>query len=169
MHFTNIEHEGICYMLNQAGKQEELLGALIGLGREVEGNKNRPTKMTNQIMIQGLKMICADESLITQAIEQQISLLHNEKEKLVPRCLTCKKQCGRNNDYEIESFASDEIILAKAKKQLLEDILILANKYEIENQDVLTQIYDSLYLLGTDDALSRVQNLLQLNREKGWL
>lgn len=156
-------------MLSLTGKKEELLGALIGLGRAAEGNKKRPTKITNQIMIQGLKMMCADENSIVQTIDQQISLLHNEKEKLVPRCLTCKKQCGRNNDCEIESFASEEITLAKAKKQLLEDILILANKYEIENKDVLAQIYDSLYLLGTDDALSRVQNLLQLNCEKGWL
>lgn len=87
--------------------KKELLCALIGLSRAIEGNESKCTRHTQKIFLDGLYMITLSEMMITyQEIMCHITLLHGEKQRLVPRCATCKKKCGRNDDFPKDKMES---------------------------------------------------------------
>lgn len=100
--------------------KKELLCALIGLSRAIEGNESKCTRHTQKIFLDGLYMITLSEMMITyQEIMCHITLLHGEKQRLVPRCATCKKKCGRNDDFPKDKMES----LSEYAYQILQRIL----------------------------------------------
>ena len=74
----------------------QLIGALIGLARATDGNVNRPTEETDRAFLKGMQMCFPHWEESCQQIHDQIEVIHEEKWKLVPRCLECASPCGRN-------------------------------------------------------------------------
>lgn len=146
----------------------ELLSALIGLGRAAEGNENRPDGLTHQVLLNGIQLLNAD--LVTSEIllKQQISLLHKEKYKLISRCLNCKKQCGRNDDYSFFSEENTDAALFSLKYVLLsliqtvgEHVMQLPALSAIYQSSV-SFLYDSLFFLGKDVASQEINARIML-------
>lgn len=91
----------MCKNENAETAKGQLIGALVGLARATEGNVNRPTEETDRVFIKGMRMCSPDRKDSFQQIQNQIEVLHEEKWKLIPRCLDCASPCGRNNDFDI--------------------------------------------------------------------
>lgn len=140
--------------------KEQLIGALIGLGRAAEGNKNRPTAKTNHIVMSSSKMLFSNE-VTNLAIKEQIGKIHKEKNALVPRCLTCLRQCGRNNDYAISELMEDFSIIRDKKVTILFEILTLAEIQSDEDDDMFQLIYDALFLLGKKGTLIEIEHIAE--------
>ena len=140
--------------------KEQLIGALIGLARAAEGNKNRPTSKTNHIIISSLKMLFSNE-VTNLAIKEQIGKIHKEKNALVPRCLTCSKQCGRNNDYDVSELMEDFSIIRDKKVTILSEILTLAEIQSDGDDDMFPLIYDAFFFLGKKGTLIEIEHIAE--------
>lgn len=105
--------------------RDGILGALVGLGRAAEGNKNRPTEVTDRVLIDGLRMVMLKD-IPELMMKEQIKKIHEEKYKLVPRCTTCKKQCGRNDDYTVSDLRKDSNDVFNMKLRMLSEIILIA-------------------------------------------
>ena len=143
--------------MSESCTKSTLLAALIGLGRSAEGNKNRPDFQTHQLLLSGLKML-GNAAITENEMKNQIALLHEQKYRLVDRCLTCKKQCGRNDDYNLwkDSAESGQIVVLKyallALAQTLGSI-INCKKMTDTDAEILSFLYDALYWLGKEDNI----------------
>jgi hydroxylamine reductase len=135
--------------------QKKLLGALIGLGRAVEGNPNRPTELTHQVMLTGLQMTISTICPEVLQMECQIERLHGEKNKLAVQCLTCEKQCGRNDDFDIGAFGRfpDSLRWRKATLLALGQSVAYYCQQKPVSGDLYNQstdfLYDALFLIGS--------------------
>lgn len=95
---------GVCGKTADMAKlQDKLTGALVGLARATEGAVS-VTEQTYRVIIEGLFMTLTNVNFDEEAIKQQISLVHREKENLVPQCGSCKAPCGRSEDYNLEEL-----------------------------------------------------------------
>jgi hypothetical protein len=140
--------------------REILLGALVGLGRAAEGNKNRPSSKTNEILISGLKMIIMQD-VSDSMIREQIKKIQEEKYLLIPRCLTCKKQCGRNNDYKINEFYEDYSMIREKKVTILSEILLLAEISTEPDERLCELLYDVLFWLGKKGTSVEIEHIAE--------
>ena len=92
--------------------QEELLGALIGLARSVDGrgeaakgesqefssgdsNGHRPDKATHEILLGGICAANPEKELREEEGKSWIVRVEAEKNRLNPDCAVCKGKCGR--------------------------------------------------------------------------
>lgn len=143
--------------------REQLLGALIGLSRAIEGNKNRPTSKTDEIIIRGLRMMLANGNDMKLMLEEQIRELHEEKNTLVPRCLTCLKQCGRNDDHSLKELVVESPDILQKKMILLSEILMISEiSREIpinRDENIFSLMYDTLFLLGKNCLLTELDEM----------
>lgn len=143
--------------MSESYTKSSLLAALIGLGRSVEGNKNRPDFQTHQVLLSGLKMLSS--AVITESeMKNEIALLHKQKYRLVNRCLTCKKQCGRNNDFDLLRNPTESEQAAVLKYALLAftqtlGSIINCRKMADTDAEILSFLYDALYWLGKEDSV----------------
>jgi len=137
---------------------QTIVGAVIGLGRATEGNKNRPDKNTHQVLVRALSLINTDtDSVSAHEITKQ---LHEEKFKLVPRCVTCPKQCGRNHDFHCETFETMSSETSKAKLALL-SLIIEIGSHPLFKGERLDFIYDALFIVGSDKSISLHQQYIK--------
>ena len=91
--------------------QEELLGALIGLARSVDGrgeaakgesqefssgdsNGHRPDKATHEILLGGICAANPEKELREEEGKSWIVRVEAEKNRLNPDCAVCKGKCG---------------------------------------------------------------------------
>ncbi|MDO5115675.1 MAG: hydroxylamine reductase [Synergistaceae bacterium] len=92
-----------------AALQDRLTGALIGLARATEGNS--PSESTDRVMLEGLFTTVTNVNFNSETVAKLIDRVHDEKEKLVPRCGSCADRCPRNDDYDMnELWEADEDI-----------------------------------------------------------
>lgn len=146
--------------------KKKLFGAIIGLARSAEGNKNRPTESTNNALLLGLRMFNSNMEYSHEEINTHIEVLHTEKFKLVKRCLRCNNPCGRNDDYDVYNLEELELEIREWKYTLLFSIMsmesllrnIEANKNYYE--EVIVFLYDALFILGAQCDEIKVQHIL---------
>ena len=150
----------------------ELFGALIALGRAAEGNKNRPTLNTDNALLNGLYLAIPGTGLGSNQWNETIQRLRQEKIKLVPRCSTCEKECGRNDEFSLYELVEFKPDITTIKEALLMEILTLEPWLRGKrNSDLsckaLNALYDSLYWLGKDCSyVETLKVLQQLNEIK---
>lgn len=145
----------------------KIAGAVIGVGRAAEGNKNRPDANTHQVLLDALSHINVYTDSITA--QEIVEKLHEEKYKLVPRCLSCAKQCGRNNDFICEELNPRIDELTSIKFKLLTLIIEIGNKmsFIIPTMDsclantMIDQIYDTLFVVGSTKSIETHQQYLK--------
>ncbi len=101
---------GVCGKTSDvADLQDKLVGALIGLARAME--ENEPTEETDRLMIEGLFTTLTNVNFNRESIQQKIDEVHNAKDKIIQHCRTCKNQCGKAEDYDMnEIWHADEDI-----------------------------------------------------------
>ena len=97
--------------------QDRLTGALIGLARSAEGN--RTFDSTDRAMLSGLFTTVTNVNFNPETIRKQISLVHREKEKLVPSCGECSSPCGRNDDYVMKQLWEEQEDIRSLKSLIL--------------------------------------------------
>ncbi|MGL4789987.1 MAG: hypothetical protein ACRCW1_01150 [Anaerotignaceae bacterium] len=136
--------------------KKELLGALIGLGRATKGNKNRPNSETHKLLLLGFEILnLKSETSLTQE-SALVKALHIEKYNIVSKCLSCKKQCGRNDDYKMESLEHISPDMRIIKLELLALLMACANYInkpfveELLYQESLDFLYYGLFIFGSD-------------------
>lgn len=98
--------------------QDALTGALIGLARACQGD-TKPGPSTWELMIEGLFTTVANVNFYEETVKDLIKRVHAEKEGLVPRCLSCKKQCGRNDDYDMRLLRKEKEDIRSLKSLIL--------------------------------------------------
>ena len=99
---------GVCGQTSDvADLQDKLVGALIGLARAME--ENEPTEETNRLMIEGLFTTLTNVNFNRESIQQKIDEVHRVKDEIMKDCRTCKNQCGKAEDYDMnEIWHADE-------------------------------------------------------------
>ena len=136
--------------------QDKLTGALIGLVRATEGNEHKVSSETNRIVVEGL-LATADLNCDRDSLLSLLAQVEMEKRRLVPRCYGCEKQCGRNDDYDMQKlWAADENIRALKSLILLgiRDIAVhLHHTKKLNYNDSETNeiFYKALFAIGMDD------------------
>lgn len=132
----------------------QLIGALIGLSRATEGNVNRPTEETDRAFIKGMQMCSPGCEESFQHIHNQIEAIHEEKWKLVPRCLECASPCGRNNDFDIADLNGMQN--SQLKHVLLSGLLFMAPFFAVSDvkplnsHKIIEFFYRAFFFIGYD-------------------
>lgn len=148
----------------------EMLGALIGLGRAVEGNTVKPDSTTHVTLLKGCIMYLQESNYSVQEMSLHIDLLHREKYRLVERCLSCSKQCGRNDDYNLEQFMEMEPDELEKRRLLISQIISLGSteyyklEYEPYDKNILQFIYDGLFAVGSNNLELIEHTLIKGNK-----
>lgn len=127
--------------------QKELLGALIGLARSVDGrgeaakgesqefssgdsNGHRPDKATHEILLGGICAANPEKELREEDGKSWIVRVEAEKNRLNPDCAVCKGKCGRTDNYDLEEMATDEPSDRARKEQILAGLFPMAEKLQ---------------------------------------
>lgn len=127
--------------------QEELLGALIGLARSVDGrgeaakgelqefssgdsNGHRPDKATHEILLGGICAANPEKELREEEGKSWIVRVETEKNRLNPDCAVCKGKCGRTDNYDLEEMETDEPSDRARKEQILAELFPMAEKLQ---------------------------------------
>lgn len=139
----------------------ELLGAMIALGRACEGNKNRPDTGSHNALLSALYLTVPGTGLGERQHDEALRRLRAEKKKLVPRCDTCEKQCGRNDEYSVYELDEDGPQMTVLKETLLTGLLsfepLLRGNVQPElYEDSMAFLYDGLYWLGAECEASEI-------------
>lgn len=131
--------------------KENIVAALVGLGRSVDGNKNRPNVHTHFALLAGIDAVVLPKKITRQEEEDLLAQLHKEKYKLISRCSTCEKQCGRNEDYSFlkEDNAFQKYVLWSLAQSIGMGIGTLQAECGIY-QNAVSFLYEILFLLGKD-------------------
>ena len=82
--------------------QDALTGALIGLAHAIQGNENKCTPETDQLVLEGLFATVTNVNFNDKRISALIDRVHAEKQRLSPECSACDHVCGRNDDYDMK-------------------------------------------------------------------
>lgn len=126
--------------------QKELLGALIGLARSVDGrgeaakgesqefssgdsNGHRPDKATHEILLGGICAANPEKELREEEGKSWIVRVEAEKNRLNPDCAVCKGKCGRTDNYDLEEMETDEPSDRARKEQILAELFPMAEKH----------------------------------------
>lgn len=107
--------------------QTSLIGAVIGLARAAEGNRNRPDDAAHRALLLAMQL-AGDPNPDIQALTASIAALHAAKARLIPRCAVCTKPCGRNDDFDWNGFTEQTPTLKVLKLEVLTSLSTLATK-----------------------------------------
>ena len=99
-------------------KQEEVLGALVGLTGAISNNGK--TVDTDRIVARALNSY--DYEMTTREI-------HEEKNRIAPDCSTCKTPCGSTADCDMRRFWECEEPVKRHKQEILEQLREIATDY----------------------------------------
>ena len=155
--------------------QKELLGALIGLARSVDGrgeaakgesqefssgdsNGHRPDKATHEILLGGICAANPEKELREEDGKSWIVRVEAEKNRLNPDCAVCKGKCGRTDNYDLEEMETDEPSDRARKEQILAELFPMAEKLQQlrketkeqnkELQGAVNFLYKALFAIG---------------------
>lgn len=133
--------------------QKDLVGALVGLARATEGNFDKLTEYTPQIMIKSLSALLENS---TENVLMLTEKVKGEKYRIVPDCSTCQSPCGRTFDYDLSLLKNDDSAVVTFKDILLSLVTALgyfsnladANRYTADEKG----LYKYLFFIGLHDA-----------------
>lgn len=148
------------------GNRTVLVGAVIGLARAVQGNKNKPDMRVHQSLLDAVRLMQAPD-VTGGAVMQSLRNLHTAKAGLIPRCATCSRQCGRNDDFNLADLAKFTPEIQALKRGLLFSLLTLANQLLRRDGTKLFHVgmeilYNGFYDVGhTDHRRIEITNRLK--------
>lgn len=154
---------GVCGKKDDtANFQDELIGALIGLARAVDGNE--PADSTDEVMLEGLFTTITNVNFDNSSLSKLIERVRKEKEKLIPNCNGCASVCGRNDDFDMqEVWGANEDIRSLKSLVLFGLKGVAAYAHHAHNlgykdKEIIAFFYKALKILGeawgAEDLLS---------------
>ena len=174
--------------MNMTKIQKELLGALIGLARSVDGrgeaakgesqefssgdsNGHRPDKATHEILLGGICAANPEKELREEDGKSWIARVEAEKNRLNPDCAVCKGKCGRTDNYDLEEMETDEPSDRARKEQILAELFPMAEKLQQlrketkeqneELQGAVNFLYKALFAIGNYVGEKSLQSVVQ--------
>jgi hydroxylamine reductase len=150
--------------------QDKLTGALIGLARATEGNERLITGATDDLIAEGLFATLTNVNFDDERIEELMRRTEEEKKRLVARCYTCSKPCGRNDPYDMNELWSADEDIRSVKSLILFGIRgMAAYAYHAavlgrRERQVYDFLYRALFAVGSEMT---VEQLLPLVFETG--
>lgn len=148
---------GVCGKRAETAElQDKLTGALVGLARAAEGNRDMVTKDTDRLIIEGLFATITNVNFNDETLSALIDRVHAEKDRLVPSCLSCASVCGRNEDYDMRSIWDGDEDIRSLKSLILFGIRgVAAYAYHASvlgytDEEVNKFFYKALFTIGTD-------------------
>ncbi len=160
--------------IDKKEKLAELLGAMIALGRACEGNKNRPDAASHKALLSAMRLTVPGTMPDCGEIEKCLENLRFEKQKLVPRCSSCEKQCGRNDEYSIYEIKSSSTETAALKEALLLGLLSMEPLMRFRLSETIFEesmafLYDGLFWVGkeckSEDLAPVLVEMLRIKQE----
>ena len=158
--------------------QKELLGALIGLARSVDGrgeaakgesqefssgdsNGHRPDKATHEILLGGICAANPEKELREEDGKSWIVRVEAEKNRLNPDCAVCKGKCGRTD--EPSDRARKEQILAELfpMAEKLQQLRKETKEQNEELQGAVNFLYKALFAIGNYVGEKSLQSVVQ--------
>ncbi len=149
---------GVCGKNSDVAElQDKLTGALIGLARATEGNEDSITSETDKLVLEGLFTTVTNVNFNPETITELIERVNAEKERLVPRCLSCDSECGRNDDYDMKNLWQADEDIRSLKSLILFGIRgMAAYAYHAQvlgytDPEVNKFFYKALFTIGMND------------------
>ncbi len=147
---------GVCgKKFDSANLQDELTGALIGLGRALEGN-TCPTKDTAKIVIDALFTTVTNVNFNNETLGKMINAVNNEKAKIVPECNSCACSCTRNDSFNMAEIWEAEEDIRSLKALILFGIRGMAAYAHhamvlgYVDEEINKFLYKALFFIGQD-------------------
>lgn len=137
---------------------EDLISALIGLARTVDGNT--PTGSTHQAMLEGLRMLGGGIP-DREEIRRQIEMVHREKAALVPNCTHCASPCGRRADCDMEKLRGEAEDIRALKQLLLLCLQGMAARLDRPDEAICRGLYEGLFMVGEELSAGQLLTALQ--------
>lgn len=163
---------GVCgKTANTANLQDKLTGALIGLAKAC-GNGEK-TENTDRIIIEGLFTTVTNVNFNDKTLEDMITKVHNEKDRIVPGCAGCMSRCGNTDDYNMEELWNADEDIRSLKSLILFGIrgiaayayhaLMFGQKDEEVNDFFYRALSVMSYELPADKLLETVLKVGEIN------
>jgi len=136
--------------------QDKLTGALIGLARAVKGNESLVHSETDRLVIEGLFTTLTNVNFNNATISDLLDKVHDEKEKLISKCLESSSDCIENDDYDMRNVWDADEDIRSLKSLILFGIRgIAAYAYHAavlgyDDERVNRFFYKALYAVGMD-------------------
>ena len=148
---------GVCGKTADVAKlQDELTGALIGLGRTLNGDTTLGNEKTWKLLIEGLFATITNVNFNEETLRELIERVHSEKAALVPMCSGCANPCGKNEDYDMTNLWTADEDIRSLKSLILFGIRgIAAYAYHAlvlgyRDEDLNRFIARALFIIGED-------------------
>ena len=148
---------GVCGKTADVAKlQDELTGALIGLGRTLNGDTTLGNEKTWKLLIEGLFATITNVNFNEETLRELIERVHSEKAALVPMCSGCANPCGKNEDYDMTNLWTADEDIRSLKSLILFGIRgIAAYAYHAlvlgyRDEDLNRFIARALFVIGED-------------------
>lgn len=148
---------GVCgKTANVAKLQDMLTGALIGLGRTLNGDTTLGNEKTWKLLIEGLFATITNVNFNEETLRELIERVHSEKSDLIPMCSGCSNPCGKNEDYDMTTLWTADEDIRSLKSLILFGIRgIAAYAYHAlvlgyRDEDLNRFIARALFVIGED-------------------
>ena len=126
------------------------MGALIGLARASEGNEDRLTPETDQVVVLSLLTTPGTDAA---SLTELLGRIDSEKKRLVPDCYTCAAPCGRTAPYDMAGLWHAPADIRSLKCLILAGIRNLASYaalFDYKNAELNQFFYKALSIIGID-------------------
>lgn len=160
---------GVCGKSSEvANLQDQLTGALIGLSRAC--SKDKPSNQTHKAVIHALFTTITNVDFHVATVQEQIRLIHLQKELLSSGCSTCANPCQKTTDYDMHMLWNEQEDIRSLKSLILFGIRgIAAYAYHAMvlgymNDEVNQFFYQALFAIGEKRS---VEELLPTVMETG--
>lgn len=136
--------------------QAQLIGALIGIARAVDGNEHLISGSTDKVVREGLAAALPDSNLGNDSLSALIQYAQEEKKKLIPLCYECAAPCGKNQNYDMRGLCTADEDICSLKLLILCGIRSMA-AYACRaaalgraDHDVNRFFYQALFAIGEE-------------------
>ena len=151
--------------------QKELLGALIGLARSVDGRGEAAKGESQEFSSGDSNGQRPEKELREEDGKSWIARVEAEKNRLNPDCAVCKGKCGRTDNYDLEEMETDEPSDRARKEQILAELFPMAEKLQQlrketkeqneELQGAVNFLYKALFAIGNYVGEKSLQSVVQ--------
>ena len=149
---------GVCGKKEDTAQlQDTLTGALIGLARASEGNPQLVTSYTDKLVREGLFTTVTNVNFNNETINTLMEKIEKEKKRLVSNCSVCASNCGKNENYDMQSVWQAEEDIRSLKSLILFGVRgMAAYAYHAavlgyEDKEVNAFFYKALFAVGSKD------------------
>ncbi len=147
---------GVCgKKSDNANLQDELTGALIGLGRAL-AEDTISTEDSAKIVIEGLFTTITNVNFNNETLKEMIEVVNNEKARIVPGCSVCTSSCGKTDNFNMEEIWNGDEDIRSLKSLILFGIRGMAAYVHhamvlgYQDEEINKFLYKALFFLGYD-------------------